>query len=136
MGKKSIRQNFLLTRHFIGRHGSHIKTASILTAAGWRMPELFVSLTIKTRPSLDHLTTLSEIIKRMLPAVSEETPRIRRLSSLWTPSSTSRIALRPSFKQAASDLDWLSTSSSRCEWPVGWWPSIRAASTSQRCQAQ
>ncbi|OBT84085.1 hypothetical protein VE02_07017 [Pseudogymnoascus sp. 03VT05] len=47
---------------------------------GWRMPELFDSFTIKTRPSpkppslpppTDHLTTLSGIIKRMLPAGSE-----------------------------------------------------------------
>ncbi|KAL5349546.1 hypothetical protein ACLOAV_005841 [Pseudogymnoascus australis] len=80
VGKESRRQNFLLTRHFIGRLGSHFKAARILTTAGWRMPELFDSFTIKTRPSpkppslpppTDHLTTLSGIIKRMLPAGSE-----------------------------------------------------------------
>jgi hypothetical protein len=46
MGKEFRRQNFLLTRHFIGRLGSHFKTT-----AGWRMPELFDSFTIKTRPA-------------------------------------------------------------------------------------
>jgi hypothetical protein len=78
---ESRRQAFLLTRHYIGRLGSHLKAARILTAAGWRMPDLFDNFTIKTRPSpkppslpppTDHLTTLSGIIKRMLPAGSEE----------------------------------------------------------------
>jgi hypothetical protein len=81
MTNESRRQNFLLTRHFIGRLGSHFKAARKLTTAGGRMLELFDSFTIKTRPSLkppsrppptDHLTTLSGIIKRMLPAGSEE----------------------------------------------------------------
>jgi hypothetical protein len=81
---ESRRKAFLLTRHFIGRLGSHLKAARILTAAGWRMPDLFDNFAIKTRPSpeppslpppTDHLTTLDGIIKRMLPAGSEETLR-------------------------------------------------------------
>jgi hypothetical protein len=81
---ESRRQAFLLTRHFIGRLGSHLKAAKILTTAGWRMPGLFDNFTIRTRPApkppslpppTDHLTTLSGIIKRMLPANSGELQR-------------------------------------------------------------
>jgi hypothetical protein len=81
---ESRQQSFLLARHYIGRLGSHLKAARILTAAGWRMPDLFNNFTIRARPSprppsfpppIDGLTTLDGIIKRMLPANSEETPR-------------------------------------------------------------
>jgi OTT_1508-like deaminase len=81
---ESRRQAFLLTRHYIGRLGSHFKAARILTTAGWKMPRLFENFNILTRPSpkppslpppTDQLTTLEGIIKRMLPAGSEETVR-------------------------------------------------------------
>jgi len=81
---ESRRQAFLLTRHYIGRLVSHFKASRILTTAGLRMPELFETFTIRTRPSpkppslpppTDRLTTLDGIIKRMFPKDSEETPR-------------------------------------------------------------
>jgi hypothetical protein len=79
---ESRRQAFLLTRHYIGRLGSHLKAARILTTAGWKMPGLFENFAIRTRPSpkppslppsTDQLTTLDGIIKRMFPMDSEET---------------------------------------------------------------
>lgn len=78
---ESRRQSFLLTRHYIGRLGSHLKAAKILTTSGWRMPSLFENFTIQIRPSpkppslpppTDELTTLDRIIKRMLSHDSEE----------------------------------------------------------------
>ncbi|RDL33069.1 Uncharacterized protein BP5553_08508 [Venustampulla echinocandica] len=81
---ESRKQDFLLARHYIGRLGSHLKAAKILTAAGWRMPELFDNFDIRIRPSpkapsfpppTDGLTTLEGIIKRMLPAQSNEIER-------------------------------------------------------------
>ncbi|KAE9380971.1 hypothetical protein N431DRAFT_363089, partial [Stipitochalara longipes BDJ] len=81
---ESRRQAFLLTRHYIGRLGSHLKAARILTTAGWRMPKLFETFTIRTRPSpkppilpppTDQLTTLNGIIKRMISNDLEETLR-------------------------------------------------------------
>jgi hypothetical protein len=81
---ESRRQAFLLTRHYIGRLGSHLKAARILTTAGWRLPKLFENFKIRTRPApkppllpppTDQLTTLDGIIKRMLPSYSEETLR-------------------------------------------------------------
>ncbi|PMD41861.1 hypothetical protein L207DRAFT_633163 [Hyaloscypha variabilis F] len=79
---ESRRQAFLLTRHYIGRLGSHLKAAKILTTAGWRMPGLFENFTIQTRPSpkpptlpplTDQQTTLNGIINRMLPSGSKKT---------------------------------------------------------------
>lgn len=79
----SRRQDFLLTRHFIGRLGSHFKAARILTMAARRLPDLFDNFTIEPRPSpkppyppppIDSLTTLSGILNRMLPKGSENKP--------------------------------------------------------------
>jgi len=78
---ESTRYAFLMTRHYIGRLGSHLKAAKILTTDSWRLRDLFEKFTIKTRPSpkppslpppTDQLTTLSGIVKRMLPAGSED----------------------------------------------------------------
>ena len=83
---ESRRENFRLARHFIGRLGSHLRAARILVTAARRLPSLFDNFTIKTLPSpkppklpppVDHLTTLSGIIKRMLPAGSDDTPRVQ-----------------------------------------------------------
>ena len=71
----SSRQNFIITGHYIGCLGSHLKAARILTVAGQRMPELFEDFTVKTWPApppTDQLTTLKGIIKRMLPKNSDE----------------------------------------------------------------
>jgi hypothetical protein len=70
----SRRQAFLQTRHYIGRLGSHLKAAKILTTAGWRMPNLFENITIETQPSsspslplpVDQQMTLNGIINRMI----------------------------------------------------------------------
>ena len=84
----SKRQVFLLTRHYIGRLGSHVRAAKTLTIAGQRLPHLFDNFAIKPRPSpkppilpplLDNLTTLDGIIKRMLPKDSEDTPRYQNV---------------------------------------------------------
>ncbi|KAH9207091.1 hypothetical protein DL95DRAFT_314370, partial [Leptodontidium sp. 2 PMI_412] len=78
---ESRRQNFVITRHYIGRLGSHLKAARILTVAGQRMPDLFEDFAVGIWPSpkspslpppTDQLTTLEGIIKRMLPKDSEE----------------------------------------------------------------
>ena len=77
----SRRQAFLLTRHYIGRLGSHLKAAKILTTAGWRMPNLFENFTIQTRPSplpslpppVDQQMTLDGIINRMIGNDPEKT---------------------------------------------------------------
>lgn len=78
---ESRRQNFAITRHYIGRLGSHLKAARILTVAGQRMPDLFEDFTVRIWPSpkppslpppTDQLTTLEGIITRMLPKDSEE----------------------------------------------------------------
>lgn len=78
---ESSRQNFIITRHYIGRLGSHLKAARILTVAGQRMPELFEDFTVKIWPApkspslpppTDQLTTLKGIIKRMLPKDSDK----------------------------------------------------------------
>lgn len=85
MGESESRQQaFLLTRHYIGRLGSHPRAAKWLVTAGLKLPDLFDGFTIKRRPSLrpslkpsllppptDHLTTLDGILKRMLPKDSE-----------------------------------------------------------------
>jgi len=72
---ESKEQAFSLVRHYIGRLGSHFRAARILVTAGWRMSDLFDNFVIKIRPSpkppsspppTDHLTTLDEIIKRIL----------------------------------------------------------------------
>lgn len=76
---ESKKQLFLLARHYIGRLGSHIKAARILVVAARRMPDVLASFTVRIRPSpkppslpppTDHMTTLSGIIRRMLPADS------------------------------------------------------------------
>ncbi|KFZ25279.1 hypothetical protein V502_00239 [Pseudogymnoascus sp. VKM F-4520 (FW-2644)] len=70
------RQDFILTRHYIGRLGSHIRAAKLLVAGGLRKPSLFDNFNIRARPSpkqhsslppTDHLITLQGILKRMLP---------------------------------------------------------------------
>jgi hypothetical protein len=79
----SRRQDFLLTRHYIGRLGSHLKAAKILTTAGWRMPNLFENIAIQTRPSsppslpplVDQLMTVNGIITRMIRNDPEKTLR-------------------------------------------------------------
>ena len=88
---ESIRQNFLLTRHYIGRLGTHLKAAKVLIAAGMRIPDLFENFTIKTRPTpksallappTDRMTTLEGILKRMLPAKSEALSRYQNALSI------------------------------------------------------
>jgi hypothetical protein len=78
---ESRQQAFLLTRHYIGRLGSHLRAAKLLVAAGLKLPELFDGFTIQRRPSpkpatlpppTDHLTTLEGILRRMLPKGSVE----------------------------------------------------------------
>jgi hypothetical protein len=77
---KSTKQAFLLTRHYIGRLGSHLRAAKVLTTAGQRMHHLFENFTIKTRPSsekflpppTDHLTNLDGVLKRMFRDDSEQ----------------------------------------------------------------
>jgi OTT_1508-like deaminase len=78
---ESKRQDFHLTRHFIGRLGSHLKAAKILITAGSRMPNMFENFSIEIQPSskppsspppTDHMTTLDGIVKRMLPAGSQD----------------------------------------------------------------
>ena len=80
---ESRRQAFLLTRHYIGRLGSHLKAAKVLVAAGSRMPKLFNNFDIQTRPApkppllpplVRHSTTLEGILNRMLPSGSEQVP--------------------------------------------------------------
>ncbi|ELR03152.1 hypothetical protein VC83_08458 [Pseudogymnoascus destructans] len=80
---ESRRQAFVLTRHYIGRLGSHVRAAKVLVAAGLRMPDLFNSFAIQTRPApkppslpppTGHLTTLEGILNRMLPPGSEKAP--------------------------------------------------------------
>ena len=75
---------FSLTRHYIGRLGSHFRAAKILVTAGWKMPDLFDNFTVKKLPSpkppsspppTDHLTTLDGIIKRMLP---KDDPEVKK----------------------------------------------------------
>ena len=80
---ESRRQAFLWTRHYIGRLGSHLKAARILTTAGWKMPNLFENITIQIRPSptpslpppFDQQMTLNGIIKRMIRNDPKETLR-------------------------------------------------------------
>ena len=80
---ESRRQAFLWTRHYIGRLGSHLKAAKILTTAGWKMPSLFENITIQIRPSpppslpppVDQLMTLNGIINRMIANDPKETLR-------------------------------------------------------------
>lgn len=82
----SRRQAFLLTRHYIGRLGSHLKAAKILTTAGWRLPNLFENFTIQTRPSpppslpppVDQQMTLDGVINRMIGNDPEETLRYQK----------------------------------------------------------
>ena len=78
---ESARQNFLLVRHYIGRLGTHLKAVNILITAGKRMPDLFENFTIKnlpgskqalSAPPTDRMTTLDGILRRMLPAESEQ----------------------------------------------------------------
>jgi hypothetical protein len=78
---ESRQQAFLLTRHYIGRLGSHLRAAKLLVTAGLKLPDLFDGFAIQTRPSLrpsslppptDHLTTLEGILRRMLPKGSRE----------------------------------------------------------------
>lgn len=81
---ESRRQNFVITRHYIGRLGSHLKAARTLLVAGQRMPDLFEDFSVSIWPSpkppslpppTDQLTTLEGIIKRMAPQGSEEATR-------------------------------------------------------------
>ena len=80
---ESRRQAFLWTRHYIGRLGSHLKAAKILTTAGWKMPSLFENITIQIRPSpppslpppVDQQMTLNGIINRMIGNDPKETLR-------------------------------------------------------------
>jgi hypothetical protein len=83
-GSDSKRQAFLLTRHYIGRLGSHPKAAKALVTACMRMPNLLDQFTIKKLPSpkppslpplSDHLTTLNGILGRMLPKDSRDIAR-------------------------------------------------------------
>lgn len=80
-GSESTRQAFLLTRHYIGRLGSHLGTAKVLVAAGLRIPGLFDDFTIKTLPApkspslpppTGHLTTLEGLLNRMLSSGSAD----------------------------------------------------------------
>ncbi|KAH9204253.1 hypothetical protein DL95DRAFT_418390 [Leptodontidium sp. 2 PMI_412] len=48
---ESRRQNFIVTRHYIGPLGSHLKAARILIVAGLRMPDLFENVTVGICPS-------------------------------------------------------------------------------------
>jgi len=84
---ESKQRSFLLARHYIGRLGSHLKAAKILVMAGQRLPNLFDSFSVEVHPSprppvlpppVDQSTTLSGILKRMLPKDSEDTPRYEK----------------------------------------------------------
>jgi hypothetical protein len=78
---ESRKQAFVLTRHYLGRLGSHLRAAKVLVAAGSRMPGLLDSCAVRPRqspkppslpPPTDHLTTLTGILGRMLPKGSRD----------------------------------------------------------------
>ncbi|CZS92470.1 uncharacterized protein RAG0_03047 [Rhynchosporium agropyri] len=104
---ESRRQNLIVTRHYIGRLGSHLRAARIRRVAGQRMPDLFENVTVRIWPSpkspslpppTDQLTTLGGIIKRMLPKDSEELARYQEaLASLLVVANQRAIAATTTF---------------------------------------
>lgn len=104
---ESRRQAFLLTRHYIGRLGSHLKAARILAKAGWTMPNLFDNFTIQTRPSptppllpppTDRLTTLNGIITRMLPRDSKKLQQYQKALATMDAKFNIQDRLKAQFK--------------------------------------
>jgi OTT_1508-like deaminase len=80
----SIRNDFVMLRHYIGRLGHHIRVARTLVEGASRLPSLLQSFEAKAIPTpprsssplpMDEMTTLSGIIVRMLPSNSPELAR-------------------------------------------------------------
>lgn len=78
---QSKKDAFFLTRHYIGRLGSHLRAAKVLVATRSRIPGLFDDFTVQklaapkaetSPPPINHRTTIEEILKRMLPANSSK----------------------------------------------------------------
>ncbi len=116
----SRRQAFLLTRHYIGRLGSHLKAAKILTTVGWRMPNLLENFTIQTRPSppsslplpVDQQMTLNGIINRMIGNDREKTLRYQKDLAIMDTKFHILDRFRPNSKTKTSSRE--STLNSFC----------------------